>query len=75
MKVGSLEGRLEEPLFCKKIFVSKFIRERWRERALRCRESSREERRRRDEILLQSSPTHIVINIQSINTKSIFHYL
>jgi hypothetical protein len=31
MRVGSLEGRLEEPLFCKNIFVSRFIRVRRQE--------------------------------------------
>jgi hypothetical protein len=52
MRVGSLEGRLEKPLFCKNIFVYIFIR----------LDEIRE--KERSETLLQSELTPIV-NIHS----------
>jgi hypothetical protein len=46
-----LEGRLKKPLFCKKILVSKFIRE-WKREVV---DSSKE--RRGEEMRLSCSPT------------------
>jgi hypothetical protein len=60
MRVGSLEGRLEKTLFCKNIFVSRFIR----------LDEIRE--KERVNTLLQSELTPIVNKHSDINIKSSF---